>query len=194
MIELKDLCFSYNSESLINDLSIQVFEGETLLIRGKNGCGKTTLLKLLGKRLRHSSGLISIPLNYKIAYIPVRTNGLYDRLSGLENIKLFADLLNIEVSERLCDWSHSSVFKSAIETPFKKCSIGMKQILNIFILTMNKPDLVLADEIFKPFDPKTKSFVKERILSEFEDKIKIFITHDDLNIQGAKLISEEQWS
>jgi ABC-type multidrug transport system ATPase subunit len=194
MIELKDLCFSFTDKLLVKDLSLQLNEGDTLLITGKNGSGKTTLLKLLAKRLPHESGLISVPLNYRIAYIPVRTNGLYDRLSGKENIDLFSSLMSINVSKRIEKWSDSDVFISALSTKFKKCSIGMKQILNIFILTMNNPDLILADEIFKPFDPKTKQFVLTKLIEEFDEKIKVFITHDDLNIKDARILSEEQWS
>jgi ABC-type multidrug transport system ATPase subunit len=194
MIELKELCFSYEKQPLIQNLTFHLESGDTLLIRGSNGSGKTTLLKILANRLKHDSGLVSIPLNYTVAYIPVRTNGLYDRLSGRENIDLFSTLLKINIDKRIQNWSYSTVFEKALETPFKKCSVGMKQILNIFILTLNSPDLILADEIFKPFDPETKNFVRDMILSEFKDKIKVFITHDDFKINAAKTIHEDQWS
>lgn len=199
MIDIKDLSFSYQApgttqKGVINSLSFSVNEGESVIIRGMNGSGKTTLLKLLAGRLSGYSGLISIPLNYNISYIPARSNGFYDRLSGRENIDLFSHLLKVDSVSRLDIWKESKAFSEALATPFKKCSVGMKQLINIFVLTMGKPNLILADEILKPLDIKTRSIVQNILMNEFPYAIKIFVTHDEnLSFTNAKVISESQW-
>jgi ABC-type multidrug transport system ATPase subunit len=195
MIEFKDLNFSFNKTTLIKDLTFNSKDSKVILVSGANGSGKTTLLKIFAGILEPNSGLVSIPQSWTRSYIPVRTNGLYARLTGAENIDVFSSFLGIDSKTRASKWCECQTFQKALNTPFYKCSIGMKQILNVFVLTLNSPRLILGDEIFKPFDIKTKNFVKDSLLNEFPDSTFIFATHEQMNWECETIeVTESMWS
>ncbi len=58
MLKVKDLCFSYRERPVLKDVDLEVRKGEVVGILGPNGCGKTTLLKLLNRNLRPESGQV----------------------------------------------------------------------------------------------------------------------------------------
>ena len=61
IIEIKNLSFSYNKDNnIFNNLSLNIKKGKITTILGKNGCGKSTLIKLLAKNLNYNSGSIKL--------------------------------------------------------------------------------------------------------------------------------------
>jgi ABC-type multidrug transport system ATPase subunit len=195
MIESKDLNFSQNNISLINNLTFNPKNIKLILVTGTNVEEKTLLLKLFAGLIQPTSGLLSIPQNWKRAYIPKRSNGFFNDLTGLQNINFFCDLLNIESTARVTKWCQNSTFNTAVKIPFIECSAEMKQLINIFILTLDSPNLILGDDIFASLDPQTTSFMQNILLSEFPDSILILSVQEQFKWNCDTFeISESMWS
>ena len=100
MLELKNVCFSYTrNASVINDISLKVDSGEFIGVLGHNGAGKTTLFKLILKLLTPTKGSISVCIdpnftNNSFSYMP-ETDGIYERLTGYENLNFRAKIAKI---------------------------------------------------------------------------------------------------
>ena len=76
VIEAKNLCFSYGGSPLIKNLSFLIRKGERVLFLGPNGCGKSTLMKLLNSMLIPNEGRITLGYNIKIGYYDQENRGL----------------------------------------------------------------------------------------------------------------------
>ena len=76
VLEVKELSYSYNSEPLIQDLSFLVRRYERVLFLGRNGCGKSTLMKLINSMLIPDRGRLTLGYNIKIGYYDQENRGL----------------------------------------------------------------------------------------------------------------------
>ena len=99
MIELKNICKSFNGNIVLNNLSLEVKSGEIYGLLGANGAGKSTTLNLLLGFLDQDSGTINmkdnnqniIIQNESIGYVPENVN-LYPYLTGVENLDYFSKI------------------------------------------------------------------------------------------------------
>ena len=76
VLAVRDLCFSYSDAPLLRDLSFLVSRGERVLFLGRNGCGKSTLMKLINGLLTPARGRITLGYNIKIGYYDQENRGL----------------------------------------------------------------------------------------------------------------------
>lgn len=203
MLNVDQLKFSYNSRPLIQALSFECEEGEALFLKGQNGSGKTTLLKILAGILPSTGVKLNGVALEKIknieelvSFIPVRIGGLYAAYTGNENIDLFSRLLKTSVQYRMDRWGEIKAFELALTEKFCNCSTGMKQLLNIFVLTLNGPKLILGDELFKVFDEETRKQVKAVLFQEFPQASFVFSSHEEeCSWPGKfKILESTQWS
>lgn len=162
----------------LNNISFELSKGESLGIIGKNGHGKSTLLKIIGGILSPSSGKISS--FGRISAIFELTSNLKPELTGLENIKLnlkisgFEDY-EIEVKSReIVDFAELGDF---VQRPVKIYSSGMKARLGFGIAISSEPDILILDEVLAvgDFDFQQKCLGK---INEIRKKISIiFVSH-----------------
>lgn len=177
-LEIINLHFAYNLEPIIKGLNLSLTSGEDLMIGGPNASGKTSLLKLIAQIHKPISGEISLSISSK-TYIPCRKDGFYPRLNGRENIKVFASCSTEQLESRIKLWNKIPIFDKVLTTKFKDMSIGMKQILNIFILTLHYSDLLLFDEPFKNLDKQIRDLLISLLKQEFPKSLFIMTCHED---------------
>ncbi|MBT8386644.1 MAG: ABC transporter ATP-binding protein, partial [Ignavibacteria bacterium] len=135
----------------LNNISLEINEGEHIGIIGKNGAGKSTLLKVLAKVIYPAKG--KVKRNNKKAIVPLLELGIgfQGDLSGRENCILAGLLLGFSVEEIECRMD--SIIKFAelqnfIDEPVKNYSSGMYARLAFAIATEIHPEVLLVDEIF----------------------------------------------
>jgi ABC-type polysaccharide/polyol phosphate transport system ATPase subunit len=115
------LPFSYHFEA-----------GKGHQIIGTNGCGKTTLLKILCGLLVPDEGKVST--NVDIGWCGSHGCGATPRLTGIENINLMVKFLNVHHDEkRLTLWRELEGFSDALNTDFGHCSHGMQMMISLYL-------------------------------------------------------------
>jgi ABC-type multidrug transport system ATPase subunit len=204
IVEVYHISKSFNESFRLDDISFSLEEGEHIFFVGPNGAGKTTLLKLIAGKLLPDEGSIRIsgfPIDTHeaevrnlVGWIPTRDNGFFSRLTGLENIQFFQKFLKIDNLEpRISKWSEIPTFKNMLNVRYADCSSGMRQLLQIFCLTMHVPKVIIMDEPFRSLDPETREHLQKILLEEFPKSSFVMTTHhlDDTSFLAGRVIRIE---
>lgn len=195
MIRFKNVWKTLQGVSVIKNLSLEVKQGETLVILGKSGSGKTTALKLINRLLDPTSGTIlvegknvldldPIQLRRSIGYA-VQEIGLFPHMTVEENIGIVPKLLGWEqdrIDERvkqLMEMLGLDYERFRRRYPLK-LSGGQRQRIGVARALAADPPIILMDEPFGALDPITREQTQKEFL-ELESKIQktvVFVTHD----------------
>ena len=186
MLQVENVSFSIEKNSILTDLSFQVSSGETCLILGKNGAGKTLLLNLLATLVKPSSGTISVyglnafsnldQVRPQVGYLPTDFNG-YGNLSVIDYLNFFAKAYKLDKTER------KGAINAVIElmdiqdqrdTLIGRLSKGERQRLLYAKTFMHDPTLWLLDDPLTHLDPIGKLEVVE-LLNELKAIGKILV-------------------
>ncbi|QLK86440.1 ABC transporter ATP-binding protein [Staphylococcus sp. 17KM0847] len=175
-MKLKQITKRYGHHTVIDQIDFSFGESSIVGLIGKNGVGKTTLMKMMNGNIINYSGKVSVPKNETIGYL-IEHPKLYDNKSGLYNLKLFAQVLgkgfDKAYTERIIQ---AFGMESYIKKKVKKYSMGMKQKLAIAVSLMNKPKYLILDEPTNGMDPDGSIDVLktiERLVKELDMKILI---------------------
>jgi ABC-type multidrug transport system ATPase subunit len=187
IINVRGLTKSFGEIKAVDHLTFTVNEKEVYGFIGQNGAGKSTTIRMLLSLIRPGSGEIEIfgmdlkkhrnEILRKTGAI-IEKPDLYKYLTAFENLKLFAVLSGIKLSEKqfidqlylvgLADRAHSKV---------KTFSQGMRQRLGIAVALVHDPDLIILDEPMNGLDPQGMADVRNLINHLSKDKGKtIFIS------------------
>ena len=165
----------YNNKTILDNINLEINQGEIIGLIGKNGAGKTTLMKAISDLIKYQGEIIrpeEIGLMLDIT--------LLDYLSAYDNIKLLAQLDNVDLKEvnDLFDYVELTNVKHKKVNTY---SMGMKQRLNLIQAIMGNKKLILLDEPFNGLDPIGKEKIKEYITQKVkEKKTTIIISSHDL--------------
>ncbi len=163
MLELDDVSLSYHSgrksfdhgtHHVLNQVSMQLYEGETLGIIGRNGVGKTTLLRLMAGILAPTRGRVRLHPG-KSASLLTLGLGFRAELSGRDNALLAAMLqgsLRTQAESFLEAIKEFSELGDSFEEPVKNYSAGMRSRLAFTTALMTHVDVLLIDEILSVGD------------------------------------------
>ncbi|MBD3342091.1 MAG: ATP-binding cassette domain-containing protein [Candidatus Lokiarchaeota archaeon] len=179
VMKIENLSKSYGKFLAVNNLSIDVHEGETIGLVGPNGAGKTTTIKIIAKLMRPSSGRILIrDLDGKMKDLHKQSQNLikqgflidrplfYDKMTAYQLLRYFAfiqdystDKINDRINEllnsfKLIEWKHQKV---------KNFSKGMNQKLGIIQSILIDPQIIILDEPQSGLDPKARIEIREVI-------------------------------
>lgn len=192
MLKIEGLTKSYAKSSVkaLDDLSLELKEGEIFGFLGPNGAGKTTTIKILTGVLPFEEGKVSIcghdiksdsiAAKMSFGYVP-DTHIIYDKLTGREYVDFMADIYGVDVETRkrraeelLKRFELTDAFDAAIKT----YSHGMKQKISIIGALIHNPKLWVLDEPMTGLDPNS-SFVLKELMREHcaEGNTVFFSTH-----------------
>ena len=138
----------YELREVLKGISFEVKRGEAIGLIGKNGCGKSTTLKMLTKILRPNSGTIT--MNGRVSSLIELGAGFHPDLTGRENIYINASIFGIkakEVDERLDAIIRFSELEEYIDNPVRTYSSGMYMRLAFAVAINVDADILLIDEI-----------------------------------------------
>ncbi len=138
----------YEQQEVLKGISFEVKRGEAIGLIGKNGCGKSTTLKLLSRIIRPSAGTIAI--YGRVSSLIELGAGFHPDLTGRENIYINASIFGIkakEVDERLDNIIRFSELEEFIDNPVRTYSSGMYMRLAFSVAINVDADILLIDEI-----------------------------------------------
>ena len=172
LIEINDVSKTYKPKgrkkgtpvTAVSHATLDIEEGEILGLLGANGAGKTTLIKLMLGLVNPDSGSITIggfdvstSREKALAQVGaiVEAPTLFNDFSGMENLKYYARLQGVHLSEEKLKSIVSLVgLDKRINDKFKTYSLGMRQRLGIAQAIMHSPKLLLLDEPTNGLDPE----------------------------------------
>lgn len=166
---------------IFRNLNFQIYQGESLGVIGRNGIGKSTLLKTLAGIISPNEGYVKLAQNKKAALLSLRT-GFVPQLSGRTNIFISAMMQGMnynDVKLILNDVIEFSEIGKDIDLPLENYSDGMKARLGFSIGMQVKPDIFLIDEVLgvgdAVFRKKSAEAMKELVLS---DQTVVLVSHN----------------
>src|SRR5659263_630226 len=169
-VEVSHLSKSYNGQSVVNDISLNISKGEVFGLIGPNGAGKTTIIRMLLDIIRPDSGEIRI-LNDRlseetknlIGYLP-EERGLYKKLTVFETLKYLGALKEIDAKERAEVLLEKMGMIEQKGKKISELSKGMQQKIQIIAAIIHDPEFIILDEPFSGLDPVNMKLVKDLIM------------------------------
>ena len=186
-INIKSLCKSIKGITILDNISMNMSSGKIYGIKGKNGSGKTMLMRAISGLIIPDSGKIVI--NKKILHkdisfpdsigILIETPSFLPQYTGYKNLKLLAGLSGT-ISENDIDLALKRVgLDPNDKRTYKKYSLGMKQKLGIAYAIMGEPDIIILDEPINALDEESVCNIKNVLLDiRNNDKLIIIACHD----------------
>ncbi len=182
LLEVKNLNKKFDNKKILKDINFSIDKGKIVGLLGKNGVGKSTLIKLINDLLTPTSGEILVNGNKVgvetkrvISYLPERTY-LNKQMKVSEVINFFEDFYDDFDSKKA-----KKLLKELdldINQKLTKMSKGMQEKVQLVLVMSRKADLYVLDEPLGGVDPATRDYILDTILSNFdEDSSVIISTH-----------------
>lgn len=171
MLSIKNLSISYKDNSIIENLNLDVTEGEVLGILGKNGAGKSTLFNAIYQNIPYKGDILfrNLSISRKEIGFLETENYFYPYMTGEEYLSFFTDKKNIDIYQKLI-----AKFNLPLNKFIHNYSTGMKKKIALLgIILMDKPVLIL-DEPFNGMDFEGVELLYE-ILSDLKNRNKTII-------------------
>jgi phospholipid/cholesterol/gamma-HCH transport system ATP-binding protein len=199
-IEFRDVTMIYDGRKVLNSLSFKVMKGETKIILGGSGCGKSTTIKLVLGLLKPDSGQIlvdgediteydetdMVKVRKKIGMI-FQEGALFDSLSVYENVAFKLHEQGVpedDVEGEVRRMLRFVNLEDAIDQMPSELSGGMRRRVGIARALVGDPKIVMFDEPTAGLDPPTARTICELAmkLRDLEDVSSIFVTHEMNNL------------
>ena len=180
LVKCNNLCKKFDDKQDLNNINLSIPKGKIIGLLGKNGMGKTTLIKLINDLLTPTSGEVLINgekpgVNSKkiISYLPERTyldknmnvsqiitffNEFYDNFNEEKAIKLLKDL-DLDINLKI-----------------NKMSKGMQEKLQLILVMSREAELYILDEPLGGVDPATRDYILDTILLNFNEGASLIIS------------------
>ena len=150
----------------LRDVTFSMDRGETMAIIGRNGCGKSTVLKLIAGVMAPTAGEVRVA--GRVSPLIELGACFHPDLTGRENVHLNASLLGMssrEVNERFDEIVDYAELREFIDTPVKRYSSGMYVRLAFAVAVHSDPEVLLVDEVLSVGD----AFFQEKCLKRMHD-------------------------
>lgn len=204
-IELKNLSKNFDKNKVIDNINITFTEGNIYGLYGRNGSGKSVIMKLICGFLIPTEGQIlfdGIDFNTNDEYpnslrAVIERPSFFPNLTGYENLKLLAEIQNKISDKEIIESLKIVNLINEKDKKFSKYSLGMKQKLAIVQAIMEDPKIIILDEPFNGIEEKTVSKLIKYLKEEKQKgKIIIFSTHikEDLDNLADKIYKIENGS
>lgn len=195
MIKFKNITKKYGQQAVVSDISLRIEKGDLVVLIGPSGCGKTTLLKIINRLVKPTSGDVlvndksifdydEIELRRNMGYV-IQQTGLFPHMTVRENIEIVPRLQRHNkkaIAERSAELMEMVGLEPNIyldRYPFE-LSGGQQQRIGVARAFATDPEVILMDEPFSALDPISRLQLQDE-LAELQRKLKrtiVFVTHD----------------
>ena len=177
-IELSDICKSFGEKKVIDDFTYIFLCDDRIGIIGKNGCGKSTLMKIITGNLKPDSGSVEIGDTVRIGYFMQENEPLDEKMTVLEFVRSIGEYVTTATGKatasQMCE---KFLFGPKSQwTPISKLSGGEKRRLYLLSVLMSAPNVLILDEPTNDLDIETLEILED-YLDGFAG-IVIVVSHD----------------
>lgn len=202
-IKLENVSKRFKNENVLKGISYSFESRKIYSIVGRNGSGKSVLLKIIaGLYLQDKGNVLFDNKNYNmINEIPdnlgivIEQPSFINDLTGLENLKLLASIRNVATERDIVESLEIVNLKDDMNKKYSKYSLGMRQKLSIAQAIMEHQKVILLDEPFNGIDRQSVVAIKEYLKRvKNEDKLIIITTHimdDVVDLSDVMLYIED---
>jgi len=198
IIDIKHLQMSFGTQEVLKDVSLQLFNGENLVVLGKSGSGKSVLIKCIVRLLNAGSGIINVfgenvnelnssemgVLRKKIGFL-FQSGALYDSMTVKQNLefslqRIRRELTVDEMDEKIIKALENVGLADALHKMPSQLSGGMRKRISLARTIVVDPQIMLYDEPTTGLDPVTSDEIST-LINDVQKKYKtssIIITHD----------------
>lgn len=170
----------YKEKKAVDKVSFEIKRGDSVALFGKNGAGKSTVLKMITGVSFPTSGEIQV--NGRVSALLELTSGFDQEFSGRENIYLKGHILGLsdkeikELEDTIIEFSELGDY---IDQPVRTYSSGMKSRLGFAINVNIKPEILIVDEALSVGDTAFRVKCKEKVneIIEKDNVTLLFVTH-----------------
>ena len=170
-------------KTLFNGLTFDLRRGERMAVLGRNGQGKSTLIKILGGLLPADGGRITWEMNpsWPIGF----GGGFQGSLSGLDNIRFLARLYDRDYRDTLVRVDHFAELGSALRQPVKHYSSGMRARLAFGLSVAIEFDCYLIDELIAVGDARFAAKCNEELFNHRSERAFLMASHDMASVKAV---------
>ena len=168
VVRLEDYCKSFKSAEVLKNINLTLESGKVIGLKGKNGSGKTMLMRAISGLILPTSGKVYIndkELGRQISFPPsigilIENPSFISNYTGFKNLKILASIQNRISDDEIRDAIRKVGLDPDDKRTFKKYSLGMKQRLGIAAAIMERPDIVILDEPINALDEAGAGLIK----------------------------------
>lgn len=168
VVRLEDYCKSFKSAEVLKNINLTLESGKVIGLKGKNGSGKTMLMRDISGLILPTSGKVYIndkELGRQISFPPsigilIENPSFISNYTGFKNLKILASIQNRISDDEIRDAIRKVGLDPDDKRTFKKYSLGMKQRLGIAAAIMERPDIVILDEPINALDEAGAGLIK----------------------------------
>ncbi len=180
VLEIKNISKSFDGKKIIDGVSFSVGKGKIVGLLGKNGSGKTTVIKMINDLLTIDGGeilingeAVGVKTKSKVSYLPERTY-----LSSNQTVSqvfdffedFYPDFDRVKAETLLRD------LELEPSSSLSKMSKGMKEKVQLVLVMSRRASLYILDEPLGGVDPSTRDYIMQTILSNFGEESSMLIT------------------
>lgn len=199
ILEVKNISKKIKKRQILDNISLEIKQGEIFGFTGPNGAGKTTLIKIMLGLYKPDKGKVIIngfdlkkdfEKAIKNASAIIENPEMYDYLKGIDNLKICQRAYNIKDEKNLEKVIKEVGLEKRINQKVKTYSLGMKQRLGIAQALISNPKILILDEPTNGLDPKGIKELRELLKKLAKEKnIAVFISSHILS--EIELISDK---
>lgn len=199
VIEARDITKVYGEQTVVNKVNLHVQKGRIYGLLGRNGAGKTTIMKMILGLTAITSGEVdvfgkNIKGNERRIYprigAIIETPGFYPNLTGTENLEIFAKLRGTAQPNAVKEALDVVGLPYRDKKLFSKYSLGMKQRLGIANAILHDPELLILDEPTNGLDPIGIAEMRNFILSLSKERGKTILISSHILSEIAMLADD----
>lgn len=178
----------YGDYPALRDIQFQVEKGQCLALLGRNGAGKTTMLRILAGLLRPQKGVIRL-FGRDSRHADTRASfgvlghgiGVYDELSAMENLQLFARVYGVGNPDQAArEWLKRTQLDHVANALVREFSRGMRQRLAVARAFLHNPSLLLLDEPFTALDDRAIALLQSLLRDAVEQGATVIMSTHQL--------------
>ena len=178
VVEADQISYAVGGKQIVRDFSVALMRGDRVGILGPNGCGKSTLIRLLLDRLAPDSGTVKQGTQLQVAYFDQLRDTLDEEKSVIDNVAEGSDVINLNgQSKHVIGYLQDFLFDPArVRQPVKSLSGGERNRLLLAKLFTKPFNLLVLDEPTNDLDAETLELLEEQLIN-YQGTL-LLVSHD----------------